>query len=46
MGDRKRQPRSPMIKSFDHDDLTIQYCYFGYSRPPDGDGIKLFHKND
>ena len=34
------------FRSFNHDDLTAKHCYFGYSRPPDVNGIKVFAKDD
>ena len=32
------------VKSFGHYDLTATYSYFGYSKPPDVDGIKILIK--
>ena len=31
---------------FDHHDLTTKHCYFGCSRSPDVDGIKIFDKDN
>ena len=47
MGNRNGQPRSPAfdrIKTFDHHDLTAKHYYFGCSRSPDVDGIKILIK--
>ena len=35
-------PGSDRFKSFGHDELTANLCYFRCSRPPDVDGIKIF----
>ena len=34
------------LKNFDHHDLTAKHCYFGCSRSPGVDGIKIFDKGD
>ena len=34
------------IKNFYHHDLTGKHYYFGCSRSPDVDGIKIFDKDD
>ena len=33
------------IKKFDDHDLTAKHCYFGCSRSPDVNGIKILYKN-
>ena len=33
-------------KNFDYHDLTAKHCYFGWSRSPNVDGIKIFGKDD
>ena len=43
------QPMPPghdRFESIVHDELTVKYCYFRCSRPPDVDVIKLFDKDD
>ena len=39
-------PGFDRLESFDHDELTVKYCYFRCSKPPDVDGIKIFDKDD
>ena len=39
-------PGFDRFESFGHDELTVKHCYFGYSRPPDVDGIKIFDEVD
>ena len=34
------------MKVFGHDELTAKHYYFGCSRPPDIDGIEIFHKDN
>ena len=50
MGKQNGQPKPPafdiQVKSFAHDKVTPEHCYFGYSRPPDFDEIKVFDKDD
>ena len=43
---QSRPPAFDRIKNFDHHDLTAKHCYFGCSRSPDVDGIKIFDKDD
>ena len=41
--------KSPVFnryKSFGHDNLTANHCYFRFSRPSDVEGIKIFDKKD
>ena len=33
-------------KFFDHNDPIAKHCYFGCSRSPDIDGMKIFDKDD
>ena len=43
------QPMPPgfdRFKSFSHDGLTANHCYFRYSRPYDVDGINVSDKED
>ena len=39
-------PAFDRIKNFDHHDLTVKHCCFGFSRSPDVDRIKIFDKDD
>ena len=39
---RPRPPAFDRIKNFDYHDLIAKHCYFGCSRSPDVDGIKIF----
>ena len=43
---RPMPPGFDRLESFGHDELTAKHCYFRCSRPPDVDGIKIFHKDD
>ena len=39
-------PGFDRFESFGHDKLTAKHCCFECSRSPDGDGIKVFDKDD
>ena len=43
---RPMPPGFDRLESFGHDELTAKHCYFGCSRLPDVDGIKIFDKDD
>ena len=36
-----RPPTFDRFNNFDHHDLTVKYCYFRCSNPPDVDTIKI-----
>ena len=37
-------PGFDRFESFGHNEFTAKHCYFGCSRPPDVDGIKILIK--
>ena len=39
-------PGFSRLESFGQDELAAKHCYFGFSKPPDADGIKFFDKDD
>ena len=42
------QPMPPgfdKFENFGHDKLTAKHCYFRCSKPPNVNGIKIFHKD-
>ena len=43
---RPMPPGFDRFESFDYDEFTEKHCYFGCSRPPDVNGIKIFDKDD